>query len=148
MDFGNLKSMEVKGSSTAPFTFYQIEGEPVLHVSPATEANKPYFNELLKRNTNRRVQAALRSGKFTTSMIEENRKNDRKLFPQLVIRGWEKVKDSTGEEAEFNLENVTAFIQALPDWLFDELRNFAGEPLNFVETLLDSEETSGNLQEG
>lgn len=146
-DFANLKSLEVKAEKTSPFTIYQIEGEPVLHIAPATEANKPYFNALLKRS--RKNQRRINSGNFTGAIIQENRDNDRELYPRFVIRGWDEVIDSSGDAVPFNTQNATDFLQALPDWLFDEIRNFATDPQSFVnEPTVDVEELSGNSPQG
>jgi hypothetical protein len=145
-DFGNLKSLEVKAEKTAPFTIYQIEGEPMLHLAPATEVNKPYFNALLKRS--RKNQRRINSGSFTSAVIQENRDNDRELYPLYVVRGWERVVDSSGNAAEFTPENVRDFLTALPDYLFDEVRNFATEPSNFVSEMVNKEELSGNSPQG
>jgi hypothetical protein len=143
-DFANLKAMEVRAERTAAFTLYQIEGEPVLHMAPATEANEPYFNELLKRS--KRNQRRINAGNFTSGMIQENRDNDRELYPRFVVRGWNRVVDAKGEVAEATEENVKAFLVALPDWLFDEARAFATDPHNYVGDLVDAGELSGNSQ--
>ena len=142
MNFEHLKKLEVKG--TASFTIYQVEGEPKLILAPATEANKPYFNALLKRS--RKNQRRLQGGSFTAAVIAENRDDDRELYPKHVVKGWEDVVNSEGEPAEFNQENVLAFLGALPNWLFDEVRTFATEASSFVEDVVDAEEVSGNSQ--
>jgi len=143
-DFANLKVLEVKAERTAAFTIYQIEGEPVLHMAPATEANKPYFNALLKRS--KRNQRRINSGNFTSGMIKENRDNDRELYPQFVVRGWDRVVDAKGEAVKPTQENVVDYLKALPDWLFDEARAFATDPQNYVGDIVDAEDLSGNSQ--
>ena len=143
MDFGHLEKLNVKGGDTAPFTFYDVVGEPVLHLSPANESNKPYFNALLKRS--RKNQRRLQKNNFTAEVIEENREDDRVLYPRFIIKVWDKVVDADGNPAEFNHENVCAFLAALPNWLFDQARTFAVENSNFVEDLVDVEEVAGNL---
>jgi hypothetical protein len=142
--FSNLRKLEVKAETTAEFTFYQIEGEPILIVAPATEANKPYFNKLLK--SSRKNQRRLQSGNFTSAVIAENRDNDRALYPQFIVRGWKKVVDDSGKQTPFSQENVKAFLGELPDWLFDDLRNFAGDPQSFTEESVAAEDVAGNSQ--
>ena len=146
MSFEHLKKLEVKAGETMPFTFYQIVGEPVLHLAPATEANKPYFNALLKRS--RKNQRRLQSGSFTASVITENRDDDRELYPKFIVRGWENVVDSDNNPVTFSAEACSDFLSALPDWLFDEARQFAVDATNFVDVEVDVEEVAGNSQEG
>ena len=116
----------------------------MLTLSPATEANKPYFNALLKRS--RKNQKRLQGGSFTASVIAENRDDDRVLYPKHIVKGWDKVVDSEGNPAEFNHENLVGFIAALPDWLFDEARTFATEESNFIDEMVEVEEIAGNSQ--
>ncbi|MHA1859164.1 MAG: hypothetical protein ACTSUU_06935 [Candidatus Thorarchaeota archaeon] len=146
MDFEHLKKLEVKAGETAPFTFYQIVGEPVLHLAPATEANKPYFNALLKRS--RKNQRRLQGGNFTATVIAENRDDDRELYPRHIVKGWDQVVDSDGESVPFSKEACADFLTALPDWLFDEARQFAVDASNYVDVEADVEELAGNSQEG
>lgn len=136
VDFSHLQSLEVTNDRTAEYTFHNIEvngKSPTLIVAPAGEANKPYFNALLKRagRTARQVSA----GKINAGMIGENRDEERELFPAYVVRGWKDMLDADGSEVEFTRENCTDFIKALPDWLFDDLRTFCGKPENFVDSV-------------
>lgn len=146
MAFEHLKKLEVKAGETAPFTLYQVVGEPVLHLAAATEANKPYFNALLKRS--RKNQRRLQSGSFTAALIEENRDDDRELYPKFVVKGWDKIIDSEGNSVPFSVDACNDFLAALPNWLFDEVRQFAVEATNFVDVEVDMEEVAGNSQEG
>jgi hypothetical protein len=141
MDFSHLKNLDVK-DRTARFPIHQIAGAPALILKPATEVNKPYFNAVLKRS--RRNMRALKAGAINQVMIAENREQDRELFPKFVVIGWEDMTDSKGEDAEFNLENCEAFLRALPDWIFDEVRDFAGNSVNFTEDIQDAEMKAGN----
>ncbi len=143
-DFSHLRALEVATDGTTEFALHQITvngKSPVLHVAPATEANKPYFNALLKRS-GRNVRQ-VRSGNINASMIEENREEDRELYPRHIVKGWSDVLDANGEELEFSAGNCTDFLAALPGWLFDELRNFCGNPASFAE-LLDVEVSAKN----
>ena len=44
---------------------------------------------------------------------------------------------------EFSLEECKQFLGALPNWLFDEMRLFAGNPSNFAE-MIDVQVSSKN----
>lgn len=128
MDFSHLSKLEVK-DRTAKYPIYQIEGEPVLIMRPANESNKPYFNSVLRKS--RRNIRSLQVGAINQKMIDENREQDRILFPKHVIVGWENMPDSKGENVPFSSENCEAFLRALPNWIFDEIRNFASTSANF-----------------
>jgi hypothetical protein len=141
MDFSHLKKLDIK-EQTTEYTLYQIEGEPVLTMKPANEANKPYFNQVLKKS--RRKLRRIQSGNLSTEFLEENRELDRQLFPKTVIIDWKGVKDSAGKTVPFTQEACAEFLQALPDWLFDEVRNHAAIHGNFVEEVADVEEKAKN----
>ena len=96
---------------------------------------------LLKRNSANARKIAV--GGMTPEMIEENRSEDRTLYPEHVIVGWEDVVNAQGEEVKFSKDAAKSFVAALPDWLFDNVRMFAGQPANFVESI-DAEATGKN----
>lgn len=143
-DFKHIQGLDFTSEDTAEFPIYQIvvNGKtPVLLLAPATDANKPYFNALLRRaNKNVRV---VRSGGVNIGMLEENRAEDLELFPKYVVRGWKDVIGNEGEEVKFNVEDCTKFLAALPSWIFDEIRNFAGNPASFSD-ILEVETNAGN----
>lgn len=140
-DFSHLKALDVRGK-TAEFTLYAVANEPFLVLRPATEANKPYFNAVLKRT--RKTVRVLKTGTISQAMLDENREEDRELFPKFVVTGWGRVIDRDGNEVAFCEEACAEFLQALPDWLFDEVRNFAGNSANFTGDLIDAEGKAGN----
>ena len=135
--FEHLGKLDVKDKNVVDYVIFQIESEPVLKLKPATEANKPYFNAVLRGS--RKNMRAIRSGSINAIMLEENRAQDRELFPKHVVAGWEKVTDSDGKPVPFSEENCQDFLRALPDWIFDEIRDFAGNAANFVSTGIGAE---------
>ena len=139
-DFSYLKKLEVTGK-TADYTIYQISGEPTLIMKPATEANKPFFNSVLRRS-NRNLRAV--KGGINSKMIKENREEDRELYPKHIISGWKDVIDSKGKTVEFSEKDCADFIIAIPDWIFDDIRAFAGESSNFFGEVIDVGEKLGN----
>lgn len=143
-DFSHLQALEVSADKTARYTLHQITVNgltPTLIVAPATDANKPYFNALLKRAGKSR--RAVRAGAVNTGMIEENREEDRELYPRHVLKGWEDVTDARGEVVDFSPAEVASFLEQLPDWMFDDVRSFCGDPANFAE-LMDIEVSAKN----
>lgn len=142
--FGYLKELDVSTDKTVKYTFHQITvggKTPTLIVAPATEVNKPYFNALLKSagKSARRV----RTGNINAGMIDENRDEDRGLYPKHIVKGWHDTVDVKGKEVVFSVDEAQQFLDALPNWLFDEFREFCRNPANFVE-LMDIETNAGN----
>lgn len=140
--FDQLKKLEVSGTKTARMTLHALESEPVLILAPATEENKPYFNGLLKRNA--RNLTRIQSRTITVSVTKENRDEDRRLYAEHVVRGWENVLDSQGNQVPFDKEVCLEFLTALPGYIFDDVRVFATNPRNFTDEVVDHEEVSGN----
>lgn len=143
-NFSHLAALEVSDESTTELTLYQItvNGKtPVLIMRPATEANKPYFNALLKRSGKTRKQ--IQAGQMNANMISENRDEDKELYPRYVITGWRDVVDENGIDSKFGPDDCRDFIDALPSWLFDDVRTHAGNPANFTD-VLDLEINVGN----
>lgn len=131
--FDYLKTLEVK-DRTARYTMHAIQlgdRSPTLLVRPATEANKPYFNALLKRA--RSYASQLQANAVNESMLVENRNEDRAMYPEFIVVGWEDVVDSKGKTVEFTKEACADFLKSLPNWLFDDLRAFCGKPTSFLE---------------
>lgn len=141
----NFSRLDVNADRKARFLMHQVEiggKTPYLVLRPATEATKGYYNAVLKRagKSVKQVQA----GAINAGMLSENREDDRKLYPQHIVADWGYVKDDgtekpgmmpdeTGKDTPFTKENCAEFLAALPNWLFDDLRQFAGNPLNFVQ---------------
>lgn len=137
-DFSNLKQQK---QETADFTFWNVVGQPTLVVRPATESNKPYFNEQLRRAD----QIQRRKQKLTEAMVREGRDKDRELFVKYVIVSWKDVKDAAGNVVTFTRDECAAFVAALDDFLFDQLREFCKDESNFRE-VNTGDTTAGNSQ--
>jgi len=141
--FAHLKKMEVKGGTTAEFNMHSLEGAPVLSVRPAMESNKPYFNASLKAS--RSNMRSIRNGNVTAGLLDETRETDRDLYGKFVVVGWENVQGGDGKNVNFNREIAADFLEALPNWLFDELREFCGTPSNFIaDDIVDAEAVAKN----
>lgn len=138
--FEHLKKLDLKGKE-AKYVIHQLANEPYLMMKPATEANKPYFNEVLRRS--KKNMRAVQAGSFSIAMMDENRAQDRKLYPKLIITGWGNVQDSEGILVPYSEENCKGFLEALPDWIFDDIRAFAGNSSAISQNALDLEEEAG-----
>jgi len=140
-DFEYLKQLEVKKDQTVDYTLYQIAGEPTLTLASATEANKPYYNALLRQTTH--VAQRMRSNNLDVQVMADNREADRERFAKYIVKGWSGIVDSKGRAVPFNEKNCLDFLAALPGWIFDAVRNFASTPTNYTEQV-DGEEAAKN----
>ena len=129
-DFSHLRRLNVNKSSTAEYEIVEIEGDPVLEGVFAGETNIPYYNALLKRS--HRNARKFKANKVSSKEIEDARNHDRELYPEYVITGWRNVFDSNGSEVNFSKSNLKEFLNSLPNYLFQDIRDFFGNPESFV----------------
>jgi hypothetical protein len=142
VNFSQLKELEVSSDETVDYCIYQIEGEPMLSLLPASESNKSYFSALLRKS--RSKVRAIKSAKLSPGMIKDNRDEDRELYSQHIIKGWDGVVDSDGKTVPFTTDNVEDFLNALPDWIFEDIRNFASDIQNFISEPIETEVIAKN----
>ena len=136
--FGNLEKLEIS-QSRSWIDLPEVGAGARLLVVPATESNPAYYNAMLRLST-ARSKMAVRSNQITAKMVDDNRSDDRQLYPDLVIVDWENIVDENGEPAQFTRDNCADFCAQLPSWLFDRIRNEASTP----ERFLDVEDLVGN----
>lgn len=130
-DFHNY-SEATKMEATAEYTFYEIQGEPMIVVAPTTEQNPAYMNYILKNS--RAHMRQIEAGNLSVDLLKQLRSRDRELFPRFVVKNFsDNIVDSNGERVPFSQDAAKDFIDALPDHVFDGLRDFAGKIANFVE---------------
>lgn len=131
MSFNHLDKYEL-ASEPVPYTLYQLGGAPKLFMKPAGEKNKGYHDALLKRNA--KLAQQFRAGtKVTRAMLQENRHHDKALYGKHVIVGWEGIVDDADAEVAFTPEVCKQFLAKLPNWIFDDVRQFATNPANFLK---------------
>lgn len=130
-DFSHLRKLHVGGAQTAEYELVELEGAPVLIGVFAGETNAPYYNALIKRSS--RNHRRFKAGKLGSKELQENRDHDRELFPTHVLKDWRGVVDSKGKGVKFSAANCAEFLKALPDYLFDDVRNFFATPQSFVD---------------
>jgi hypothetical protein len=146
VDFSYLGALEVSVEHTSEYPMHQIQvngKSPTLIVAPATDVNKPYFNVLLKRSGKTAKQ--LKAGaQVSTDMLEDSREEDKALYPKYVIKDWRDMVDAeTGKDIPFSVADCVKFIEALPNWLFDNMVKYCTEPSNFVD-VMDVDTKAGN----
>lgn len=140
--FGHLKKLDIESTKLVPYEIIQIADKPVLQVAPATEVNKPFFNALLRRA--RKTSKAVQAGAITAGLIDSNREEDKELYSQFVVKGWSNVKDESGNDVPFSQADCLEYLKALPNYIFDPLREFVSNPMNFVEDTLDVDTAAKN----
>lgn len=132
-NFGHLAKLEIKREDTKSFLFHNIKVDghyATLFVRPAGQVNKNYFNALLKLQTDEDVRA-IRAGNIDVMQVDKIVEDDRPLYVEHVIQGWEYMCDEDGVLLDFNKEDCTRFIQGLPEHEFRALRDFCGDISNF-----------------
>lgn len=140
-DFSHLKKLAPDRSRTAEYVFTEIESSPTLTVRTAGEMNTPYWRALLNDQISRPRSSGRRSAQAVDKALKHGRDMDRKLYAKHVVVGWKSVFDSDGYVVPFSPEACAAFLDALPDFLFDTLRAFCTEPGNFQD-IVDGEEAA------
>lgn len=109
---------------------------PILKVVFAGEGNRKYFNALLQHSqlTNKGVRTRKKNN-INVDTLKEVRNRDREMYPKYIVTGWENVMDNSGKNVEFSEEECKDFLSSLPDWIFDELRDFCTNELSFTDSL-------------
>jgi hypothetical protein len=142
-DFSQFQRLEVSSTKQIDYIFPQLGGQVSVKVICATEENKPFFNAMLKRarKNNKMVQA----GAINVNVVANNRNEDRELYAKYIVKGWSNVTDKSGKPVEFNETECLDFLKALPGHVFDGLREFCGNLMNFSEEeSLDADTTGKN----
>jgi hypothetical protein len=138
--FDYLRQLDVTEDKTAELQLISIVGVdkavPVLIGKPANEANKSLLNAVLKRNKGGKksavvVGAARRD--LSAETLDLQRDEEKPLYAEHVLVGWKHIPDMNGEPVEFTPENAKEFLESLPDWIFEDIRQFFQNPMNFLD---------------
>lgn len=128
-DYKSLaKNVQVDPKKEVPFVFDMLEGSPTIWSLPATEENKPFMNESLRRVAARKTR---RTKIATADTVSQSRSEDKELLAHFCARRWN-VKDGSGKEVEFSAEEAIEFFNAIPDFLFDEYRAYLTDITNWI----------------
>lgn len=133
-DFSHLGAQKPAGDVALPYTFADIvqdAGSPVIYFLPATEDNKPFFNDNL-RNAAAKGGGRRRNKALTEGAVKKARDEDRVAISKHCAKSWENVVDAKGVPVEFSQEEVLGFLKAIPDWMFDDLRVWLTDPTNWI----------------
>jgi hypothetical protein len=139
-DFSNYSGLREDGMATKPFTFEELQGSPTIHSRPATSANSRYNNARLKA-LGKRTGGGRKKLRVSASTVEAARREDADMLSKFCATGWDPAPvDASGEPVAFSADNCKEFFLAIPDWMFDEYRNWVADPLNFVAEGAEDEE--------
>lgn len=120
--------------ATARFELPWVAPGAYLIVRPANEANKPYRSGLLALAGKRqRFVETAATGAVTFENAQQDREDDRKLYPTAVVVNWGGIVNTKNESVELTPDHVAVFLRELPNWIFDKLRVFCLRPENFVQ---------------
>lgn len=133
VDFSHLSQLSEDGTKALPYTFEEIAGGPTLTSRPATTANTRY-NSARLRGISKRTGGGRKRIRIDQNTIDAARQDDIELIAKYCVTGWTvPPRDRSGEEVPFSSENCEAFFRAMPDWMFDDFRTWAQDPLSFVD---------------
>ena len=141
-NFTHLKAQAVTADNVVDYEMPELGLKAVLQLRSANEGNIGYMNDLL-RLTGQTKGARRRKVVIDAKAMGEMREHDQELFPKHVIVGWKHVPDNEGKDVQFTVAEAVDLVAQLPDYLFDEMRAFANDPVNFV-AVIDSEEKGKN----
>ncbi len=127
-DFSNLDISK----ATARFDMPWVSPGAFVIVKPATSENTKY-NVASLRMGGKRQRQIVATGSLSNAEAEEDRNEDRVLYPKYVAVGWGGVcKKGTDVQVPFTLPNSRAFFAKLPNWIFDRMRIFCMKPEQFL----------------
>jgi hypothetical protein len=150
MDNFNFDHLQVNTQKALWVDMPELGPNARVCLRPASEANKPYFNAMLKRS-GLRARRIARTDRISVEDAEQNRAEDRDLYPRYVIANWEGVLDVNHKPVPFSQDHARELCAKLPAWLFDRLRNAASTPERFLsddDLVPDPLELSGNSVPG
>lgn len=141
-DFSHLEKYRADQDLTKEYPLTELEGNYILIVKQANDSNKQYMSEVLRRSGEGRGQRRKKI-KIDADYLDKLRDMDREVYPKYIVVGWKGVQDSDGQEVAFSSKGCAEFLEALPDWIFNPLREFCTDPENFI-VVIDSEELGKN----
>lgn len=135
--FDHLKQMEVTEASRSRFPVPALPGA-VLILAPATAAlNKEIVRWSMQNpEHSKALQDALDTARAddeasNRDILDIVRDNDRRLYAEVICKGWEKMPDEDGKDTKFSKGAAKDFFEQVPDWIFDDVRQHAQIPTNF-----------------
>jgi hypothetical protein len=143
VNFSNISRLAFDGETKVDLVLHELEGQPILKVVPATDANKDLLNYVLK---NSQRLSKLSRQRMDIDTLQKTRDQDRETYSRFVIKGWDDIVDASGQPVPFTQVNCEEFLKALPDFIFDRIRQFCTTATNFMN--VDSDEPAAPADPG
>lgn len=140
VDFSHIREQYTPGSQSVPYSMTRLRGDVVLDVKHAGESNRPYYNEVNRKNAKTSAITRILRGKEDPATAKAALDEARELFAKFVVVGWRGVVDRARKPVEFSVENCREFLFQLPDYIFRELMTFCSNQSNFLPDAIDNEE--------
>lgn len=139
VDFSNYSALREDGTVAKAYPFDALKGAPGVMSRPATTANQRYNSARLKA-LGKRTAGGRKKLRVTSQTIEAARREDAEMLAKYCAVSWTNPPlDASGQPVPFSAEACQEFFLAIPDWMFDEYRNWVADPLNFVDEGEDDE---------
>lgn len=146
-DYSHLRKLDVTDETEAEYTFSDIivgrnEDGSSVHPSiifhPMVQSNKRFLRERIRLSTERAEAMGKAKKKDKVEQIVDRMDDDLEFDRILAARAcavrWgTPPKDKDGNEPEFSADECLAFLQAVPDFIFEPLRGWLQNPYNFVD---------------
>lgn len=134
----DFTAQQVTAETTAEYRFPFIPGTPSIIFAPAHDSNPVFHDERLRLALEASDKEPQRAADITVESLKQqeidDRERDRKLLSRTCARAWGVApKDIKGAQPEFSVENCYDFFVALPEWMFDPMRNWVTNLYNFVK---------------
>lgn len=131
IDFG-FAALELE-NKTARFEMPWVSPGAFMEVRPATSENTAY-NAASLRMSGKRQRAIAASGTLTSENANQDRQEDRVLYPKYVAVGWGGIfNKKTGEAIKFEQDVLREWFAKCPAWIFDRMRIFCMRPERFLD---------------
>lgn len=146
--FGHLAKYDPKGRTstiTLPIVAELADGtrpNAKLHVRHAGESNNAWRNAVNKHNA--KTGLARRAAMRTDDTGEIARRRDLDLYPIHIVTGWDDVYDEDGAPVPFSQDACREFLDAIPNWIFDDIRMHCVQAINFLD---DEEPTAAEIED-
>jgi len=138
--FGKIAAKKVKSGAKADFEFFGIEnmeGAMVTGRPAVRRLNLPYANAVLAKSE--RLNRQARASKDKASILIAQTDATREPFARYVLTGWKNIKDENGKPVPFSTDDAIEFVNALPDFMYEELLVFFSTESNFVDEVSEED---------
>lgn len=138
--FGHFKSYKADGEKALPFVISFRDVSFRIFARPATEANKPYWNFIMRKVEENQQRTAQSLNASTTS---EARLRDAEAFAEFCVEGWDEeiadgklpLLDADGAPVAFSKDEAADLLRELAINVrpaFDAFRTWVTNETNFM----------------